>query len=628
MTFQELGLNEPILRALADQGYEQPSPIQAKAIPPALTGRDVLGCAQTGTGKTCAFAAPILQQLSGHKAQGRPIRALILTPTRELALQIQESFEAYGKYLPLRSTVIFGGVGQAPQVERLKNGVDILVATPGRLGDLYGQKLIDLSRLEIFVLDEADRMLDMGFIHDVRRILGWLPAQKQTLFFSATMPPEVQGLVDSLLHNPAKVAVNPISSPVEVIDQKLYYVDRGNKTRLLAALIRELDVKNALVFTRTKHGANKVAGDLVKAGISAAAIHGNKSQTARQQALADFKAGKIQCLVATDIAARGLDIEELSHVFNYNLPEVPETYVHRIGRTGRAGREGVAVAFCDFGEKPLLRDIEKLMGRTIPVVEDHPYPMVVLEGPKKDKRGRIINEEDAEARAAAKERRRAQDAANKAAAEERKKKAGEAVLSAVSAVAAAVTGEGGSQEGKKKKRRRKKGKGGGEAAPVQEAQAPETPVRETARVKPLRPGVRLDTGDAMPRTEFDRPDPLAGDHIMDATARLLAPRKSTLSREGSAASRRAAPRKRRRGNAGGEGEPRAAGKEKPQRAAAPAEAGRKKRSEAGESKARPAARSPKKHRGGPRGPIEPMKSNRTKDSTEQHSLMKPYYLDN
>ena len=628
MTFQELGLNEPILRALADQGYEQPSPIQAKAIPPALTGRDVLGCAQTGTGKTCAFAAPILQQLSGHKAQGRPIRALILTPTRELALQIQESFEAYGKYLPLRSTVIFGGVGQAPQVERLKNGVDILVATPGRLGDLYGQKLIDLSRLEIFVLDEADRMLDMGFIHDVKKILKWLPRRKQTMLFSATMPPEIAELVNSLLHDPVRVAVDPVSSPVEAIQQSVYFVDKNNKTKLLAYLIRELDVKNALVFTRTKHGANKVARDLAKAGITAAAIHGNKSQTARQQALADFKAGKIQCLVATDIAARGLDIEELSHVFNYNLPEVPETYVHRIGRTGRAGREGAAVAFCDFGEKPLLRDIEKLMGRTVPVVEDHPYPMVVLEAPKKDKRGRIINEEDAEARAAAKERRRAQDAANKAAAEERKKKAGEAVLSAVSAVAAAVTGEGGSQDGKKKKRRRKKGKGGGETAPVQEAQAPETPARETARVKPLRPGVRLDTGDAMPRTEFDRPDPLAGDHIMDATARLLAPRKSTLSREGSVASRRAAPRKRRRGNAGGEGETRAAGKEKPQRAAAPAEAGRKKRSEAGESKTRPAARSPKKHRGGPRGPIEPMKSNRTKDSTEQHSLMKPYYLDN
>ena len=628
MTFQTLGLCAPILTALEEHGYERPSPIQEKAIPPALAGRDVLGCAQTGTGKTCAFAAPILQRLSASRVQGHPLRALILTPTRELAIQIEESFLAYGKHLPLRCAVIFGGVGQNPQVEALGRGVDILVATPGRLMDLYQQGFVKLDQLEIFVLDEADRMLDMGFIHDVKKILKWLPKQKQTMLFSATMPPEITELVNSLLHDPVRVAVDPVSSPVEAIEQSVYFVDKNNKTKLLAHLIRELDVKNALVFTRTKHGANKVARDLAKAGITAAAIHGNKSQTARQQALADFKAGKIQCLVATDIAARGLDIEELSHVFNYNLPEVPETYVHRIGRTGRAGREGVAVAFCDFGEKPLLRDIEKLMGRTVPVVEGHPYPMVVLEAPKKDKRGRIINEEDAEARAAAKERRRAQDAANKAAAEERKKKAGEAVLSAVSAVAAAVTGEGGAQDGKKKKRRRKKGKGGGETAPVQEAQAPETPARETARVKPLRPGVRLDTGDAMPRTEFDRPDPLAGDHIMDATARLLAPRKSTLSREGSAASRRAAPRKRRRGNAGGEGEPRAAGKEKPQRAAAPAEAGRKKRSEAGESKARPAARSPKKHRGGPRGPIEPMKSNRTKDSTEQHSLMKPYYLDN
>ena len=628
MTFQTLGLCTPILTALEEHGYERPSPIQEKAIPPALAGQDVLGCAQTGTGKTCAFAAPILQRLSASRVQGHPLRALILTPTRELAIQIEESFLAYGKHLPLRCAVIFGGVGQNPQVEALGRGVDILVATPGRLMDLYQQGFVKLDQLEIFVLDEADRMLDMGFIHDVKKILKWLPRKKQTMLFSATMPPEIAELVNSLLHDPVRVAVDPVSSPVEAIQQSVYFVDKNNKTKLLAYLIRELDVKNALVFTRTKHGANKVARDLAKAGITAAAIHGNKSQTARQQALADFKAGKIQCLVATDIAARGLDIEELSHVFNYNLPEVPETYVHRIGRTGRAGREGVAVAFCDFGEKPLLKDIEKLMGRTVPVVEGHPYPMVVLEAPKKDKRGRIINEEDAEARATAKERRRAQDAANKAAAEERKKKAGEAVLSAVSAVAAAVTGEGGSQDGKKKKRRRKKGKGGGEAAPVQEAQAPETPVRETARVKPLRPGVRLDTGDAMPRTEFDRPDPLAGDHIMDATARLLAPRKSTLSREGSAASRRAAPRKRRRGNAGGEGEPRAAGKEKPQRAAAPAEAGRKKRSEAGESKARPAARSPKKHRGGPRGPIEPMKSNRTKDSTEQHSLMKPYYLDN
>ena len=633
MTFQTLGLCAPILTALEEHGYERPSPIQEKAIPPALAGRDVLGCAQTGTGKTCAFAAPILQRLSASRVQGHPLRALILTPTRELAIQIEESFLAYGKHLPLRCAVIFGGVGQNPQVEALGRGVDILVATPGRLMDLYQQGFVKLDQLEIFVLDEADRMLDMGFIHDVKKILKWLPRKKQTMLFSATMPPEIAELVNSLLHDPVRVAVDPVSSPVEAIEQSVYFVDKNNKTKLLSHLIRELDVKNALVFTRTKHGANKVAKDLAKAGITAAAIHGNKSQTARQQALADFKAGKIQCLVATDIAARGLDIEELSHVFNYNLPEVPETYVHRIGRTGRAGREGVAVAFCDFGEKPLLKDIEKLMGRTVPVVEDHPYPMVVLEATKKDKRGRIINEEDAEARAAAKERRRAQDAANKAAAEARKKKAGEAVFSAVSAVAAAVTGESGAQEEKKKKRRRKKSKGGGETAPVQEEPVQETPVRgaqprETARVKPLRPGVRLDTGDAMPRTEFDRPDPLAGDHIMDATARLLAPRKSTLSREGSAASRRAAPRKRRRGNAGGEGEPRAAGKEKPQRAAAPAEAGRKKRSEAGESKARPAARSPKKHRGGPRGPIEPMKSNRTKDSTEQHSLMKPYYLDN
>ena len=632
MTFQELGLCAPILAALEEHGYETPSPIQEKAIPPALAGRDVLGCAQTGTGKTCAFAAPILQRLNTSRVQGHPLRALILTPTRELAIQIEESFLAYGKHLPLRCAVIFGGVGQNPQVEALGRGVDILVATPGRLMDLYQQGFVKLDRLEIFVLDEADRMLDMGFIHDVKKILKWLPRQKQTMLFSATMPPEITELVNSLLHDPVRVAVDPVSSPVEAIEQSVYFVDKNNKTKLLSHLIRELDVKNALVFTRTKHGANKVAKDLAKAGITAAAIHGNKSQTARQQALADFKAGKIQCLVATDIAARGLDIEELSHVFNYNLPEVPETYVHRIGRTGRAGREGVAVAFCDFGEKPLLKDIEKLMGRTVPVVEDHPYPMVVLEATKKDKRGRIINEEDAEARAAAKERRRAQDAANKAAAEARKKKAGEAVFSAVSAVAAAVTGESGAQEEKKKKRRRKKSKGGGETAPVQEEPVQETPVRgaqprETARVKPLRPGVRLDTGDAMPRTEFDRPDPLAGDHIMDATARLLAPRKSTLSREGSAASRRSAPRKRRRGTSGGEGEARAAaGKEKVQRSAAPVEASRKKPAPAGKSRA--GSRGPKKPRGGPRGPVEPMKSNRTKDSTEQHSLMKPYYLDN
>ena len=440
MQFKDLGLSAPILKALEEQGYKRPSPIQEKAIPPALAGRDVLGCAQTGTGKTCAFAAPILQRLEAKTGLKRPIRALILTPTRELAIQIGESFEAYGKYLKLRHTVIFGGVGQNPQAEALKRGVDILVATPGRLMDLHDQGLVSLDNLEIFVLDEADRMLDMGFIHDVRKILKWLPQKKQTLFFSATMPPEITELVNSLLKNPVKVAVNPISSPVEVIRQSVYLVDKGNKTNLLAHLVAEKRVKNALVFTRTKHGANKVARDLSKAGISAAAIHGNKSQTARQQALADFKAGRVRCLVATDIAARGLDIEELSHVFNYNLPEVPETYVHRIGRTGRAGREGEAIAFCDFGEKPLLKDIERLIGRKVPLVEDHPFPMRVFEAPKRDKNGKIINEEDQEARQAARELRRAR--------EEAKKAAEQAGLEAAKAVEAA-------QAEPRKKRRRK-----------------------------------------------------------------------------------------------------------------------------------------------------------------------------
>ncbi len=616
MTFQALGLCAPILTALKEQGYERPSPIQEKAIPPALAGRDVLGCAQTGTGKTCAFAAPILQRLSAARVQGHPLRALILTPTRELAIQIDESFAAYGKHLPLRHAVIFGGVGQNPQVEALGRGVDILVATPGRLMDLYQQGFVALDKLEIFVLDEADRMLDMGFIHDVKKILKWLPKKKQTMLFSATMPPEIAELVNSLLRDPARVAVDPVSSPVEAIRQSVYFVDKGNKTKLLAHLIGELEVKNALVFTRTKHGANKVARDLDKLGITAAAIHGNKSQTARQQAL--------------DIAARGLDIEELSHVFNYNLPEVPETYVHRIGRTGRAGREGVAVSFCDFGEKPLLKDIEKLLGRPVPVVEGHPFPMVVLEAPTRDKNGRVINEEDAEARAAAKERRRARDAANKEAAEARKKKAGEAVLSAVSAVAAAVTGGGAAPQEEKKKKRRRRKKGNGESAPEQEhavLSAPERqpePARgqEAAKRKLTRPGTRMDTGDAMPRTDFDRPDPLAGEHIMDATARLLAPRKSVLTREGSA-SRRSAPRSRRsKGHSAGEKENRPA--KENQRAVLSAGAGGKKRSEPGKGRGASGGR---KHRGGPRGPIEPMKSNRTKDSTEQHSLMKPYYLD-
>ena len=578
MTFQDLGLCPPILRALAEQGYEHPSPIQEKAIPPALAGRDMLGCAQTGTGKTCAFAAPILQRLDGKKASGRPIRALILTPTRELALQIQESFQAYGKHLPLRSAVIFGGVGQNPQVEQLKKGVDILVATPGRLGDLYNQKYVDLSRLEIFVLDEADRMLDMGFIHDVRRILGWLPKRKQTLFFSATMPPEVRGLVDELLVDPVKVAVDPVSSPVEVIQQSLYYVDRGNKTKLLAHLIRTLGVKNALVFTRTKHGANKVAGDLAKAGITAAAIHGNKSQTARQQALADFKAGKMQCLVATDIAARGLDIEELSHVFNYNLPDVPETYVHRIGRTGRAGRGGAAVSFCDVNEKEELKAIEKLLGRPVPVVAGHPWPMEVLEPAPRDKKGRVVNPEDAEARAAAKERRRQRDAANKAANQEKKAKAAQKAPEPQPPEPPAA------EPAPKKKR----GRGRRSSATLEEALTAVEP-KKPERARPVY-------------DDFQKPDPLASDVIMDATARLLSSRRPLPVRE-------ERPRNQRRKRQ----------EKQEQRQAKPAP----KPAPAPKADARRGGRD----RGRSRRPMEPdLRKHGQKDSTEQPSLMKPYYL--
>ena len=333
-TYAELGLSEAIMRAIEKKGYVQATPVQAGAIPCFKDWKDVIAKAPTGTGKTFAFGIPMIEHID---ASCPDVQGLILAPTRELAIQIGESFAAYGAHLSLRHTVIFGGVGQNPQVEALGRGVDILVATPGRLMDLYQQGFVRLEDLEIFVLDEADRMLDMGFIHDVKKILKWLPAKKQTMLFSATMPPEIAALVNSLLHDPARVAVDPVSSPVEAIQQSVYFVDKGNKTKLLALLIGQLDVKNALVFTRTKHGANKVARDLSKEGITAAAIHGNKSQTARQQALSDFKAGRIRCLVATDIAARGLDIEELSHVFNYNLPEVPETHVHRIGRTGRAG---------------------------------------------------------------------------------------------------------------------------------------------------------------------------------------------------------------------------------------------------------------------------------------------------
>lgn len=388
MNFEQLHLIGPLLEAVRCCGYTQPTPIQQGTIPPVLQGRDVLGCAQTGTGKTAAFALPILQRLyqAGRVSGGkRPIRALVLTPTRELALQIYENFEGYGKSLPLRSCVIFGGVGQQPQVDQLNRGIDILVATPGRLNDLIAQGHIRLDRLDIFVLDEADRMLDMGFIHDVRKVISHLPSQRQTLFFSATMPAEVEKLATSLLSKPVTVKVDPVSSTVDAIDQSLYLVDKANKKLLLAKLLSQPDVESALVFTRTKHGADRVVKELARADIEARSIHGNKSQSARQQALADFKGGKVRVLVATDIAARGIDIAGLSHVFNYDLPNEPEAYVHRIGRTGRAGRDGIAISFCCIDEMKELKQIEKLIGKTLRR-EQSEWPMQVFEETVKEPR--------------------------------------------------------------------------------------------------------------------------------------------------------------------------------------------------------------------------------------------------
>ena len=431
MTFNELNLSAPLLRAIAEAGYETPSPIQAKAIPPVLEGRDLMGCAQTGTGKTAAFALPMLDRLNAAKPR-KPgaIRALILTPTRELALQIGESFAAYGKYQKLRATVIFGGVGQAPQVEAIKKGVEILVACPGRLNDLVGQGLVDLSNIEIFVLDEADRMLDMGFVHDVKKVIAKLPKQRQNLMFSATMPKEIEQLAAGILQDPAFVKVDPVSSTVDRIDQSLYFVEKGNKKFLLPWLIKNLkpEVVNALVFSRTKHGADKIAKDLNKQGIPAAAIHGNKSQTARVTALEDFKAGKTRVLVATDIAARGIDISELSHVFNYDLPEVPETYVHRIGRTARAGADGTAISFCAPEEKEYLAGIEKLNRRQIPVVSGHPWdgvpapvkaaPPVRGKKPKAEAEQPVKAEQPAKAEKAAKAEKPAAPKKEKAAAKQ------------------------------------------------------------------------------------------------------------------------------------------------------------------------------------------------------------------
>ncbi len=636
MKFRELGLIDPLVKALEKQGYTDPTPIQEGAIPPALAGRDVLGCAQTGTGKTCAFATPILQRLNGRTPNPRVIRALILTPTRELAIQIQDSFEAYGCYLSLRSAVIFGGVGQQPQVDKIRQGLDILVATPGRLLDLHGQGLLDLSHIEIFVLDEADRMLDMGFIHDVRRVIKLLPQKKQTLFFSATMPPEVMDLVNSLLRDYARVAVDPVSSPVEVIRQSLYYVDKANKTKLLAWLLEEQNIPSALVFSRTKHGANRIAQDLNKRGISAAAIHGNKSQTARVQALNDFKAGRVRVLVATDIAARGIDIDQLPCVFNYNLPDVPETYVHRIGRTGRAGHEGIAISFCQFDEQEELKGIEKLLGRKIPVVTNHPWPMANFDPPQKDKHGRPVNAEDAEARAAAKERRRARDAEDKARAQAEKE--------AVQGPGPILEAQGALEPEKKKRRRRKSGVGGqlAEAAgPIFRETQPEP---DFERERPLARGVRqgkledtLPDQPAMPAADFYKPNPLDSDVIMDATARLLAPRRSVLRSPG----KRREPEKKQKQVAAQPSQQERKGRQEKPETEQPAKQKKKtKRTKQGKSgqdsgvlaaqSVLPPSLSGKKKRRRddrrPRPMEAPLRSNRQKDSTEHKSLMRPYYI--
>ncbi len=378
MSFKDLHVAEPILKALKTEGYTTPTPIQAQAIPLALQRKDILGVAQTGTGKTAAFAIPIIQMLCEEKqpdAHKRVIRSLILTPTRELAIQIGESFATYGKHTDLKYRVIFGGVNQHGQVEALRAGIDVLIATPGRLLDLMSQRHVHLNNVRFFVLDEADRMLDMGFVHDVKKVIAKLPAKKQTLFFSATMPPEIVHLAGSILVNPSTVAVTPISSTVDIVNQVVYFVDRENKKHLLKEVLKDPKIERVLVFTRTKHGADKVVKELIRAGIKAQAIHGNKSQNARQDALNNFKSKATRVLVATDIAARGIDIDDLTHVINFELPNVPESYVHRIGRTGRAGASGIAIAFCDAEEKAYLKDIQKLIGKQISVIENFTYPL-------------------------------------------------------------------------------------------------------------------------------------------------------------------------------------------------------------------------------------------------------------
>ncbi len=378
MAFRSLKIIEPILQSLKEEGYTIPTAIQAEAIPIVLQGKDLLGSAQTGTGKTAAFAIPILQLLSEKRTNDKKkkIRSLIVTPTRELAIQIGESFKAYGRHTGLTCTVVFGGVNQNPQTLALQRGIDILIATPGRLLDLMNQGFVSLRDIEIFVLDEADRMLDMGFIHDVKKLIAALPHKRQSLFFSATMPPEIVKLSSTILNNPSKVQVTPVSSTADTINQSLYFVDKGNKNALLVNILKDKNIKTALVFTRTKHGADKVVKMLVKSHIKAEAIHGNKAQNARQRALNNFKAQTTRVLVATDIAARGIDVDDLGFVINFEMPNIAETYVHRIGRTGRAGANGIALSFCDAEEKEYLRDIEKLIGKKIPVIDDHPFPLI------------------------------------------------------------------------------------------------------------------------------------------------------------------------------------------------------------------------------------------------------------
>lgn len=389
MLFKDLNIIEPIERAIKEVGYEKPTPIQEKSIPYLLKGKDLLGCAQTGTGKTASFAIPVLQNMIKEGKDKKIIKALVLAPTRELAIQINENFELYSKYLDIKTTVIFGGVSQKPQTRKLKSGVDVLIATPGRLLDLINQKFVDLSNVDYFVLDEADRMFDMGMVHDVKKIISKLPKKRQNILFSATMPKSVMKLVNEILVKPEKVEITPESSTVDTVTQGLYFVDKKDKKHLLAHIIKNEDIKSLLVFTKTKHRANTVVKDLDKIGIESAAIHGNKSQNARQLALSNFKEGKIKVLVATDIAARGIDVEELSHVINYDLPDIPETYVHRIGRTGRAGNSGISLSFCDVEERNELRDIEKTIGKKIPVMENAEFERIepiVDENKKVDER--------------------------------------------------------------------------------------------------------------------------------------------------------------------------------------------------------------------------------------------------